>query len=200
MADGVTIQRSSRAAIQAGVTLQWILDQLSTAGKMPAPVVLMSYLNPMLALGLDRLPALAARAGVSGFIIPDLSLEESGETRIALEEKGLGLVQLVTPVTPDARLEALCKASRGFVYAVTVAGITGGEQGLPDSVTAYLDRVRQFTDLPVCAGFGVRGPAQVEQLSGHADGVIVGSALVEELEAGGDPVVFLRYLMGGTHN
>ena len=101
----------------------------------------------------------------------------------------------MTPVTPEARLEALCNASRGFVYAVTVTGITGGGDGLPPSVTDYLDRVRQFTDLPVCAGFGVRGPAQVEQLSGHADGVIVGSALVEELEEGRDPVAFLNRLL-----
>ena len=198
MADGVTIQRSSRAAIQAGVSLRWILDQLSGAGRMAAPVVLMSYLNPLLALGLDRLPALASQAGVAGFIIPDLSLEESAETRVALEEEGLGLVQLVTPVTPDARLEALCNASRGFVYAVTVTGITGGGDGLPDSVTDYLDRVRGFTDLPVCAGFGVRGPSQVKQLTGHADGIIVGSALVEELEAGRDPVAFLSHLMTGS--
>ena len=197
MADGVTIQRSSRAAIRAGVSLRWILDQLSGAGEIGAPVVLMSYLNPLLAMGLDRLPALAARAGVAGFIIPDLSLEESEETRRALEDEGLGLIQLVTPVTPEARLAALCTASRGFVYAVTVTGITGGGDGLPESVTAYLDRVRQFTDLPVCAGFGVRGPSQVAQLSGHADGVIVGSALVEELEAGNDPVKFLTHLISG---
>ena len=197
MADGVTIQRSSRAAIASGVSLRWILEQLSGAADIQAPVVLMSYLNPLMALGLDRLPALASDSGVSGFIVPDLSLEESADFRAALEAEGLGLVQLVTPVTPERRLAELCQASRGFVYAVTVAGITGGGDELPAEVTVYLDRVREYTDLPVCAGFGVRGPAQVEMLSDHADGVIVGSALIEELEAGRDPVAFLRGLRAG---
>lgn len=194
MADGVTIQRASQAAIAAGVSLGWILESLRTAGPMPAPVVLMSYLNPLLNHGFARLATDAAAAGVSGFIVPDLPLEEGDELRAALEAEGLALVQLVTPATPPERLARLCAASRGFIYAVTVTGITGGSQELPAEVTAYLDRVRAVASLPVCAGFGVRRAAQLAQLSGHADGVIVGSALVEELEAGRDPVAFLEGL------
>jgi tryptophan synthase alpha chain len=103
-------------------------------------------------------------------------------------------VQLVTPITPDDRLEMLCKGSQGFIYAVTITGITGGDVKLPPEVTDYLDLVRGHTDLPVCAGFGVRHAEQVANLGKHASGVIVGSALVERLEAGEDPTEFLADL------
>jgi tryptophan synthase alpha chain len=191
MADGVTIQRSSHAAIAAGVSLHWIIDELKAAGDIDAPVVLMSYLNPLLAFGFDALAEQAVAAGVCGFIVPDLPWEESEEFRTALDKYGLALVQLVTPVTPDERLEMLCRGSQGFVYAVTITGITGGDVSLPPSVTSYLDKIKGHTDLPVCAGFGVRHAEQVQSLGNHASGVIVGSALVEKLEAGLDPTKFL---------
>jgi len=194
MADGVTIQRSSRAAIAAGVTLHWIIAQLQASGGIGAPVVLMSYLNPLLAYGFEQLAKDAAAAGVCGFIVPDLPWEESAEFRAALDQQGLALVQLVTPVTPDSRLEKLCQASQGFVYAVTITGITGGDVALPPAVTTYLDKVSRFASLPVCAGFGVRHADQVQSLGRHASGVIVGSALVEHLEAGKDPADFLASL------
>lgn len=192
MADGVTIQRASRAAIASGVSLRWILGQLKAAGELPAPVVLMSYLNPLLALGFGPLAQAAAAAGVAGFIVPDLPLEEGAELRAALDERALALIQLVTPATPPERAARLCQASRGFVYAVTVRGITGGSQAPVAEIGGYLDRLRACSPLPICAGFGVRSPEQVRALAGHADGVIVGSALVEELEAGRDPVAFLN--------
>jgi tryptophan synthase alpha chain len=103
----------------------------------------------------------------------------------------------VTPATPPERLSRLCQASRGFIYAVTVKGITGGSRALPEDVPDYLDRVKSVATLPVCAGFGVREAAQVKQLGAHADGVIVGSALVEQLEAGNDPARFLASLRAG---
>jgi len=194
MADGVTIQRSSHAAIAAGVSLHWIIDELTAAGDTGAPIVLMSYLNPLLAFGFDELAEQAVAAGVCGFIVPDLPWEESEEFRAALDKRGLALVQLVTPVTPDDRLEKLCKGSQGFVYAVTITGITGGDVALPPTVTDYLDKVKSHTDIPVCAGFGVRHADQVSNLGRHASGVIVGSALVETLEAGQDPARFLADL------
>jgi tryptophan synthase alpha chain len=194
MADGVTIQRASRAAIAAGVTLRWILAELAAAAPFPAPLVLMSYLNPLLNLGYRELAAAAVPAGVCGFIVPDLPIEEAGEFGAALATHGLAPIQLVTPATPPARLATLCAASRGFVYAVTVAGVTGGSRELPADVPAYLGRVRAATTLPVCAGFGVRRADQVRGLAPQVDGVIVGSALVEQLEAGADPVAFLRGL------
>lgn len=194
MADGVTIQRASHAAIAAGVSLRWILAELAANAPFDAPIVLMSYLNPLLNHGYERLATDALAAGVCGFIVPDLPLEESAELRAALDARGLALIQLVTPATPPARLEALCAASRGFVYAVTVTGITGSGQELPAGATTYLDRVQAASALPVCAGFGVRRPEQVRWLAPHVQGVIVGSALVEALEQGGDPVAFLRAL------
>lgn len=194
MADGVTIQRASHAAIAAGVSLRWILAELTAAGGLDAPIVLMSYLNPLLNYGYAALAEASVAAGVCGFIVPDLPWEESGELRAALEKQGLALIQLVTPATPTERLSVLCKGSRGFVYAVTVTGITGGAREMPPEVTTYLDRVRAASPLPVCAGFGVRRPDQVRSLGAHAAGVIVGSALVEILESGADPVRFLQNL------
>jgi len=194
MADGVTIQRSSRIALEQGVSLRWILAELAAAGSIGAPIVLMSYLNPLLVYGYETLAGDCVRAGVCGFIVPDLPLEEGEEFRAALDEHGLALIQLVTPATPDDRMARLCAASTGFVYAVTIRGVTGGTSELPAEVPAYLDRIKAQVDIPVCAGFGVRRPEQVRDLGQHADGVIVGSALVEQLEAGNDPAAFLESL------
>ena len=126
--------------------------------------------------------------------MPDLPLEEGEDFRAALDAQGLALIQLVTPATPDDRMARLCAASKGFVYAVTIRGITGGTSELPAAVPAYLDRIKAQVEIPVCAGFGVRRSEQVRDLGRHADGVIVGSALVEQLEAGNDPVEFLKLL------
>ncbi|NND36494.1 MAG: tryptophan synthase subunit alpha [Gammaproteobacteria bacterium] len=191
MADGVTIQRASHIAIESGVSLHWILEQLESAGNIGAPIVLMSYLNPLLVYGYEQLAADCVRAGVCGFIVPDLPLEEGTELQTALDGEGLALIQLVTPATPPERMQKLCEASRGFVYAVTIKGITGGAAALPPEVTGYLDTVRAAAEIPVCAGFGIRGPEQVTELAPHTDGVIVGSALVEKLEAGQNPADFL---------
>jgi tryptophan synthase alpha chain len=195
MADGMTIQRASHAALAGGFTLPWLLAELEQMQPRPqAPLLLMSYLNPLLAFGLDRLPAAAARAGVSGFIIPDLPYEESAEVRAALDSEGLALVQMVTPVTPPERLKMLCAASQGFVYAVTMTGTTGKSVAVPDDVLTYMDRVRAVSPVPVCAGFGIRSREQVERMHGHVDGVVVGSALVEVLERREDPAAFIRSL------
>ena len=148
MADGVTIQQSSRVALEAGTNLDWILETLS-GREWPAPLVLMSYLNPLAARGIERLARDAAEAGVSGLIVPDLPYEESLPLRETFDTAGLALVQLVTPVTPVERLETLCRASRGFVYAVTMAGTTGGAVERESSTADYLERVRELADVPV---------------------------------------------------
>jgi tryptophan synthase alpha chain len=199
MADGATIQRASFAALRGGFTLAWLLQELDRMQpRPPAPLLLMSYLNPLLAFGLERLPEAAARAGVAGFIIPDLPYEESADVRAAFDRVGVALVQMVTPVTPAARLEMLCRASQGFVYAVTMTGTTGKSVAVPDDVLSYMDRVKAASPVPVCAGFGIRSPEQVERMRGHVDGVVVGSALVEVLERGEDPAAFLRSLKPGS--
>jgi tryptophan synthase alpha chain len=195
MADGATIQRASHAALVAGVSLAWILGELGALPSRPkAPLLLMSYLNPLLAYGLERLPREATAAGIAGFIVPDLPYEESADLRAALGREGLALVQMVTPVTPAERLKMLCAASEGFVYAVTMTGTTGKAVAVPDEVLAYLDRVRAVSPIPVCAGFGIRGREQVLRLKGHVDGVIVGSALVEVLERGEDATAWCLQL------
>jgi tryptophan synthase alpha chain len=195
MADGATIQRASFASLQGGFTLPWLLEQLGQMQPRPAaPLLLMSYLNPLLAFGLERLPEAAVKAGVSGFIIPDLPYEESADVRAAFDRVGVALVQMVTPVTPAARLEMLCRASQGFVYAVTMTGTTGKSVAVPDEVLQYMDRVKAVSPVPVCAGFGIRTAEHVARMRGHVDGVVVGSALVEALERGDDPAQFLRTL------
>jgi len=194
MADGVTIQRASLAALAQGVTLRWILAEVARHKGLRAPVLLMSYLNPLLAFGVGELADSAARAGIAGFIVPDLPLDESSELSSALAARGIALVQMVTPVTEPQRLEDLCARSQGFVYAVTMTGTTGRNVAVPDEVIAYLERVRARSKLPVCAGFGIRSRAQVERLRGHVDGVVVGSALIEVLERGEDPARWLREL------
>jgi len=194
MADGMTIQRSSFEALQKGVSLAWIFDELEESGGIDAPLVMMSYLNPLLAFGYENLARRALETGVCAFIVPDLPYEESDEIRSALEAQGLALIQLVTPATPDDRLQTLCSASKGFVYAVTITGITGGDTGLPVDLADYLDKVAAISKIPVCAGFGIREAADVAAVGKHAAGAIVGSALVEVLERGEDPATFLRSL------
>jgi tryptophan synthase alpha chain len=200
MADGTTVQRASFAALADGVTLPWILDELrSIEPRHSAPILLMSYLNPLLAFGMAQLPRAAAQAGVAGFIVPDLPFEESGELHQALDAEGLALVQMVTPVTPPERLAMLCREAKGFVYAVTMTGTTGKSADgkfadVPLEVLEYMDRVKQFANVPVCAGFGIRSARQVARLAPHVDGVVVGSALVEVLERGENVGAFLKSL------
>ena len=197
MADGMTIQRSSREALRQGVSLRWLLEELAAMSRPKAPLLLMSYLNPLLAFGLEKLAGQAARAGVCGFIVPDLPFDESAEFRAALAPHGVALIQMVTPVTTPARMARLCAASQGFVYAVTMTGTTGRTASVPGEVTRYLEDVSAVSKLPVCAGFGIRSHEQVEQLRGHVAGVIVGSALVEVLESGKDAAAFLKALRTG---
>jgi tryptophan synthase alpha chain len=195
MADGVTIQRSSEQAIANGVNLHWIFDRLEERDfELEAPLLMMSYLNPLLAFGYEALAERARTTGVDGFMVPDLPWEECAPLKAALEPAGLALVQFVTPATANERIAKIAAASQGFVYAVTRTGITGGSNDLPEELTSYLARVKSASDLPVCAGFGVREAAQVRRIAEHADGVIVGSALVEALEKGQDPAAFIASL------
>jgi tryptophan synthase alpha chain len=175
--------------------LTWIFDQLERAGNtIEAPLVMMSYLNPLLAFGYERLATRARETGVCAFIVPDLPFEESAEIRAALAAEGVGLIQLVTPATPDDRLKMLADESRGFLYAVTITGITGGDAGLPTDLASYLDKVSGVSALPVCAGFGIRSADDVNNVGRHAAGAIVGSALVEVLERDEDPAAWLEGL------
>ena len=192
MADGMTIQTSSRIALEGGVTLSWIFEAVADIKEqLSAPILFMSYLNPLLAYGFDQLVVSAKDSGVAGFIVPDLPLEESDDLAEVLSNADLALVQLVTPVTPAERLERLCNSSTGFVYAVTMTGITGSEIKQHDSVNDYLDTVKAHASVPVCAGFGIATAADVSRLQGHADGAIVGTALIKAIGDGVRPKDFL---------
>lgn len=192
-ADGPVIASIAREALEAGTTLDDALHAVTEArAKTDASFVLMSYLNPLLARGADACKELAL-AGFDGLIVPDLPLEESAEIGVPAEAAGLALIQLVTPLTPNKRIAQLAKATRGFLYAVTRKGITGAKAD-SESVLAYLDHVKSLCERPICAGFGLREPDQVQALLGHAQGAVVGTALVERLSAGDDPRPFLRSL------
>ena len=193
MADGVTIQRSSHMAIENGVTLKWIFNQLKEIN-LDTPIVLMSYLNPLYVFGMEELTKASLESGVDGFIVPDLPIEESKEFNDRLSEAGLALIQLVTPATPKDRIEMITNQSSGFIYAVTIKGVTGGEDALSADVTDYLNQVQEIAKIPVCAGFGIREKSDVEMLANHVDGIIVGSAIVETIEQGNSPTEFLDQL------
>ena len=193
MADGVTIQRSSHMAIENGVTLKWIFNQLKEIN-LDTPIVLMSYLNPLYVFGMEELTKASLESGVDGFIVPDLPIEESKELNDRLSEAGLALIQLVTPATPKDRIEMITNQSSGFIYAVTIKGGTGGENALSADVTDYLKQVQEIAKIPVCAGFGIREKSDVEMLANHVDGIIVGSAIVETIEQGNSPTEFLDKL------
>jgi tryptophan synthase alpha chain len=195
IADGVTIQHASRIALADATTLWWTIRMLAASiPSLPAPVVVMSYVNPLLAYGFERLAHDAASAGVSGFVVPDLPLDEQERFLSVLRSTGLALIQMSTPASPPRRLERIGALSEGFVYAVTVAGTTGGETPSRSALAGYLDRVRAATAHPVLAGFGVRTRADVAALVPPADGVIVGSALIAAIERGVSPSRFLAGL------
>ncbi|MBM5810640.1 MAG: tryptophan synthase subunit alpha [Gammaproteobacteria bacterium] len=195
VADGPVIRRASRQALAAGVTLERVLQQLAELALPPQPpLVLMSYRVPLLAFGSAHLASALRSAGVAGLLVPDQLPEEEQRMRSALEAEELALVQLVTPLLPPAELARRADVARGFVYAATSGGVTGSERQVDTDLHAYLDQIRALTDLPVCAGFGIRNAAQVAALAGHADGVVVGSALIEAIAGGQDPAAFLRGL------
>lgn len=192
MADGSTIQRASQRVLKQGASFNAILECLSgMRRRIECPVVLMSYLNPILAHGLERAAPDAADAGVSGFIVPDLPFEECASFRRELGRHGLALIQLVSPVTPIDRLEMLCRESQGFVYAVAQTGTTGPSAASDPHNIEYFDSVRRASCLPVCAGFGIRTTADIRNLSEHVDGVVIGSALIDAIDAGKDAGEFL---------
>lgn len=195
VADGPTIQRASREALAGGITLESILVDLRQAkAEAPAPLVLMSYLNPLLAYGPARLAKDAAAAGVDGLIVPDLPLEEQGLLVPELTRADLGLIQLVAPTTPPDRAAALAARSEGFVYAVALTGTTGSSISDRGRIAGAIAAMKRTTATPVLAGFGVRSASDVASLVPPADGVVVGSALIEAIDAGGDPADFVRGL------
>lgn len=186
IADGPTIQRASHAALEAGVTPQACLDLVaSLRGRgMGAPVVLMGYYNPILRRGLEAYVDACVSVGVDGLIVPDLPLEEAESLHIACRRSGLALIQLAAPTTRDERLARIAAETEGFLYLISRLGITGAGDGLPADLAERLAHVRALAHTPVAVGFGIATPQQARALAAHADGVIVGSAIVERAPQG----------------
>ena len=194
LADGPVIQRAGQAALEAGMTVAGCLE-IAAAVAGEAPVVFMSYVNPILSYGPERFAADAAAAGVAGVILPDLPPEESESVAAALHARGLATIFLVAPTSSEERIQLICDASSGFVYCVTLTGITGVRAELADGVAELLGRVHAHTKLPVAAGFGIATPAHLAALRGVADAAVVASALVRELEEGRDPARLVEELL-----
>ncbi|WP_258359038.1 tryptophan synthase subunit alpha [Moorella sulfitireducens (nom. illeg.)] len=188
VADGPVIQAASTRALARGTNLRKILDLVKNLrSRVSLPLVLMSYYNPLLQYGLAGLAADLAAAGVDGLIVPDLPLEESAPLREKLEAVKLAAIPLVAPTTPAERLQQIAAAAQGFIYCVSLTGVTGARESLPPGIAAYLARVREATDLPLGVGFGISHPEQARLLAPLCDGIIVGSAVVRALHEGGLP-------------
>jgi tryptophan synthase alpha chain len=186
LADGATVQRASEVALRNGVTLADCIGEAETiVRERDVPVLLMGYANPFLRYrgGLPDFAADAARAGVAGIIVPDLPAEESAEFDAALGPEGLARIDLYAPTTPDARLARLVPSARGFVYCVSLTGVTGARRALASDVGDLVARVRRHTDLPIAVGFGISAPEHVAALRGVADAVVVGSAALDTIAA-----------------
>lgn len=180
IADGPTIQFASERALENGVTLRKILAWVPRLRRrVHVPIVFMTYMNPLLAYGLDRFGRDAAKAGVSGVIVPDLIVEEAGPLEAALRKHGIHMIYLAAPTTPSARARYLSKRTRGFLYAVSVAGVTGARKTLPAATKAWLAGLHRTSPAPLCVGFGISGPEQIRALRNSVDGFIVGSAIID---------------------
>src|SRR5437762_2050428 len=181
MADGPAIQAAGLRALRGGMTLTKTLDMVRAfrEGEATTPVVLMGYYNPIYIYGVDRFLADAKTAGVDGLIIVDLPPEEDGELCLPALKAGLNFIRLATPTTDDKRLPAVLANTSGFVYYVSITGITGAAAADPAKVKDAVARIKRHTELPVAVGFGVRNAEQARAIAEGADGVVVGSALVE---------------------
>ena len=183
MADGVAIQLATLRALQAGQTLAKTLLMVREfrTGDSTTPIVLMGYYNPIHRFGVEAFVAQAKEAGVDGLIIVDLPPEHDGELATPAQQAGIDFIRLTTPTTDDARLPRVLERSSGFVYYVSVAGVTGAGAATTEHVSSAIERLRRHTDLPISVGFGIRTPEQAAAIARLADGVVVGSALVDKI-------------------
>ena len=183
MADGPVIQRASERALKHNFGLQAVLDTAARARKqIDTPIILFSYYNPLLQFGLKRLAQAIKEAGVDGVLVTDLTPEEAGEFEAELRAHDLDMIFLIAPTSTDERLQLVAKHARGFVYAVSRAGVTGARETMSAEAEKLVNRMRQFSSLPIAVGFGISNAAQVADVNRYADAVVVGSAIVAELE------------------
>jgi tryptophan synthase alpha chain len=183
VADGPTIQRASERALKSGTTLAGVLNLVARIRQSSqVPLVLFSYYNPILQMGLEKFAAAAAQTGADGVLATDLTPEESADYRRILHAQNLDTIFLAAPTSSDERLRIISAATSGFLYIISRTGVTGAKDSLPDELPALLRRAHNFTDLPIAVGFGISLPGHVSVLGGLADAAVVGSALVSEIE------------------
>jgi tryptophan synthase alpha chain len=204
MADGGTIQLAGQRALDGGMTLQKTLDLVVEFRKTDneTPIVLMGYYNPIYSRGVDTFLKDAAEAGIDGLIVVDLPPEEDSELCIPAQAAGLNFIRLATPTTDDKRLPRVLQNTSGFVYYVSITGITGAAEAQSADVAPEVARIKSETDLPVIVGFGIKTPQQAQDIAAISDGCVVGSAIVAEIGAG-KPVAevlgFVKSLADGAH-
>jgi tryptophan synthase alpha chain len=188
LADGPTIQRASERALKFGATLAGVLELVRRIRQSSeVPLVLFSYYNPILQMGLEKFAEAAAQAGADGVLATDLTPEESEDYRRILHAQQLDTIFLAAPTSSDERLKEIAACSSGFLYLISRTGVTGAKDALSDELPGLLRRVRQFTELPIAVGFGISLPGHVSVLGGLADAAVVGSALVAEIEKAPSP-------------
>ena len=183
LADGPVIQRASQRALAAGVTLPRVLELVrEVRGELDLPLVFLTYYNPVLAFGLKAFARTAVEVGVDGVSVADLPPEEAEPLATEARASGLDLIHLVAPTSPPERMRLIARRSRGFIYAVSLTGVTGARAELSPDLAQYLRDLRAVTRKPICVGFGISSPEQVAALAEYADGIIVGSAIVRLIE------------------
>ena len=186
VADGPTIQRASERALRSGTTLAGVIELVRRLRlQTDVPLVLFSYFNPILQMGMEKFADAAAKAGADGVLATDLTPEEGGEYRGAMQARGLDTIFLAAPTSTDERLAKIAEYSSGFLYLISRTGVTGARESFPEDLPSLARRARQFTKLPLAVGFGISHPEHVTVLGGIADAAVVGSALVAEIEKAG---------------
>ena len=203
LADGPTIQRTGQVALGNGMTLAIALAQLraARASGVTFPVAVMTYVNPVFSFGIDAFARAAAAAGADGVVLPDLPFDEAAEVRDAMHGAGVAVIPLVAPTTPPERLVRICATAAGFVYCVGVTGVTGARRSVAGDALALLDSVHRLTPLPRALGFGLATHDHLVALQGHAEGAVVGSALLDSIGVAPDDAVgqaerFLHAMLG----
>jgi tryptophan synthase alpha chain len=199
LADGRTIQAASQLALKGGMTVTRALEAATAARKKTdVPLLFMTYLNPILAFGLERFCRAASDAGIDGLIVPDLPPTESADLRRAADASQVDLVFFVAPTSSETGIEAACRAATGFVYCIAVTGVTGARAHLDEAILPLIASVRRHTTLPVVVGFGISKPEHLAALEGKADGVIVASALLDAIaQSPDDPTSRIREFLAG---
>ncbi len=190
LADGPTIQHSTQVALEQGMSVAHALEMTAALRQrgLTQPFLLMGYLNPLLSYGLEQFIRDAVQVGADGLILPDLPLEEAAEAEMLCRENGLALVFLASPNTPSERLRRIAEHTTGFLYLVSLTGVTGARSKLPPNLRTFIERARAVTTKPLAVGFGIATPEQAQQVAEWADGVIIGSALIDTVRKSDHPV------------